>query len=71
MELIYAGIDWADDHHDVHVTDDSAVVLDSFRIVHSYEGIEKLKTRLGGLSSKPEDIFHRITCTSTQSISLG
>lgn len=57
MGLIYAGIDWAGDHHDVYVTDGSAVALDSFRIIHSYEGIEKLKTRLGRLSSKPEDIF--------------
>ena len=57
MERVYVGIDWADDHHDVHVTNDSAVALDSFKIIHSYEGIEKLKTRLGSTSSKPEDIF--------------
>ena len=30
MKPIYVGVDWADDHHDVHVTDDAAQVLDSF-----------------------------------------
>ncbi len=25
MERVYVGIDWADDHHDVHVTNDGAV----------------------------------------------
>jgi len=57
MERVYVGIDWADDHHDIHVTNDSAVALDSFRIPHSYEGMEKLRKQLGKLSSKPEDIL--------------
>lgn len=57
MEGIYVGIDWADDHHDVHVTDDSAKALVSFRISHSYEGMEKLRKQLGKLSDKPDNVL--------------
>ena len=53
MERIYVGIDWADDHHDIHVTDDSAAALDSFRIPHSREGVEKLKERLSKFCNSP------------------
>ena len=45
MQRVYVGIDWADDHHDVHVTDDSAIVLDAFSIAHSREGMGKLSGR--------------------------
>ena len=62
MERVYVGIDWADDHHDIHVTNDSAVALDSFRISHSYEGIVKLRTRLGKFSSKPQNILVAVEC---------
>ena len=57
MGRVYVGIDWADNHHDVHVADDSAAALDSFSIPHSYEGFEDLKRRLGKFSSNPQDIL--------------
>lgn len=57
MERIYVGIDWADDHHDVYVTDEGAKALNSFRIAHSYEGVEKLRKQLGKLSNKPDNIL--------------
>jgi len=57
MERTYVGIDWADDHHDVHVTDNSAEVLDSFRVTHSYDGLEQLRKRLSKFSKNPEDIL--------------
>jgi len=46
MGKIYVGIDWADDHHDIYVTDDSAAALDSFSIAHSHEGMQKLISRV-------------------------
>ena len=46
MGKIYVGIDWADDHHDVYITDDTAVALDSFSITHSLVGMEKLDSRI-------------------------
>jgi len=48
MERIYVGIDWADDHHDAYVTDDTAARLDGFSIGHSSVGLEELKSRLSG-----------------------
>jgi transposase len=57
MERIYVGVDWADDHHDVYVTDDAGRTLDGFSISHSYEGMEKMKTRLNKISSNPENIL--------------
>lgn len=57
MKRIYVGIDWADDHHDVHVTDDSAKMLDSFSIAHSVEGMEKLRTKLSKVSNNAESIL--------------
>lgn len=57
MERVYVGIDWADDHHDVHITNDSAETLDNFRIQHSHEGVEKLKNRLVKFTSNPEGVL--------------
>jgi len=57
MKRIYVGIDWADDHHDVHITDGSSKSLTSFRIAHSYEGVEKLKNRLVKFTNNPEDVL--------------
>lgn len=57
MGRIYVGIDWADDHHDVHVTDDTATVRGRFTILNSYEGIEELKRRLGESSDAPGDVL--------------
>jgi len=57
MEGAYVGIDWADDHHDVYVTDDSAVALDSFSIPHSHEGMEKLRKQLDKHSVSREKIL--------------
>lgn len=57
MERIYVGIDWADDHHDIYVTNDTARMLDSFSILHSFQGMEKLRTKLNKLSSDPENVL--------------
>jgi len=57
MERVYVGIDWADEHHDVHVTDDSGAALESFRIPHSYDGVEQMRKRLSKSSGNPERIL--------------
>jgi transposase len=57
MGKVYVGIDWAEDHHDVHVTDDSAGLLDTFSIPHSYEGMESLRRRLSKFAGNPEQIL--------------
>ena len=47
--MIYAGIDWADDHHDLVVIDETAKTLGSLRVAHSVEGLAELVAFLEGL----------------------
>ncbi|KAF0120069.1 MAG: transposase [bacterium] len=42
MSYYYVGIDWADVHHDIHITNDSAKKIDAFRITHSLKGMETI-----------------------------
>jgi transposase len=42
----YAGIDWADTHHDILVIDERGQKLTSFRIAHTPEGLHDLTSRL-------------------------
>jgi transposase len=57
MGQVYVGIDWADDHHDIYVTDDAARKLDSFNIPHSREGMEKLMKRVDTCSPNREAVL--------------
>ena len=57
MGQVYVGIDWADDHHDIHVTDDTATALDSFTIPHSRDGMEKLMKRVDKCSPDREAVL--------------
>jgi len=45
----YAGIDWADDHHDVVVIDAAGKRVTSLRVPHTAEGLAKLVAFLLGL----------------------
>ena len=38
----YAGIDWADDHHDVAVVDENGRIVGRIRVAHSVEGLEQV-----------------------------
>ena len=38
----YAGLDWADSHHDVVVIDDGGRQVASRRVAHSAEGLAEL-----------------------------
>ena len=55
--MYYIGIDWADDHHDVFITDDSAVKLEAFTISHTAEGIYSLRDKLRKLTPSKEQIL--------------
>ena len=46
QKMIYVGIDWADDHHDILITDDSAKTLEQFRIDHTCDGFALLHSHL-------------------------
>lgn len=42
----YAGVDWADSHHDIVVLDEMGHRLTSFRIMHTPKGLDELTSRL-------------------------
>jgi len=48
----YAGIDWADDHHDVVVIDDAGTVVTSFRVTHTAAGLADLTTALAQIAGE-------------------
>jgi len=53
----YAGIDWADDHHDALVIDEKGRQVGSLRVSHTAQGLSKLNTFLEhivGTTSKEE-----------------
>jgi Transposase len=43
--VCYAGIDWADDHHDVVVLDEHGQRIGSCRVTHTPEGLVQLISR--------------------------
>jgi hypothetical protein len=40
--MLYAGIDWADEHHDLVVIDDTGLTTGSLRVSHSPVGLTQL-----------------------------
>ncbi len=45
----YAGIDWADEHHDAAVIDEAGRQVATIRVEHSPEGLQKLTAFLRGI----------------------
>jgi len=54
--MYYIGIDWADQHHDIAIADQSGKYLKQFSIPHNRTGFEKLKEELLKLTSNPEEL---------------
>lgn len=54
--MLYVGIDWADDHHDVCLTDDSAQTLAQFQIPHTPEGFNTLHATLARHQTDPRPV---------------
>jgi transposase len=55
----YAGIDWADEHHDVVVLDEGGKRVGTLRVAHSVEGMAKLTAFLKGMgdvASQPDHL---------------
>ena len=53
----YAGIDWANDHHDILVIDEGGQKKGSLRVDHTPQGLSKLNTfleQIVGSESKEE-----------------
>ena len=54
----YAGIDWANDHHDVVVLDEAGKRLGKCRVSHTAEGLTQLSTFLKGVGDIAEHPEH-------------
>jgi transposase len=52
----FAGIDWADTHHDVMVIDETGQQAGSLRVAHTKAGIDELKRFLLELAKTPEQL---------------
>ena len=57
QKLIYLGIDWADDHHDIVITDDSAKTLNQFQIDHTPDGFAQLHANIANHQKSPADVL--------------
>lgn len=58
--MYYVGIDWADDHHDIHATNEGGQELMSFRINHDPEGFQTLLDKVQTLSCDKDEIIFAI-----------
>ncbi len=54
--MFYAGIDWADDHHDVVVIDEAAKTRGSLRVDHSVSGLAQLNSFLKEITPDPTQL---------------
>ena len=58
--MFHTGIDWADDHHDIYIIDDSGTKVDSFRIEHNPQGLLFLRDKIRKLSVGKEQVLFAI-----------
>ena len=56
--LWYAGIDWADQHHDAVVIDEAGQRVAALRVAHTAEGLADLTTFLKGIGDVAEHPDH-------------
>ena len=54
--MIFVGVDWAEDHHDVCVMDPDGRVLDSRRVSDSVRGLGELHELIGAHADEPEEV---------------
>jgi transposase len=53
--MYFVGIDWADQHHDICIIDESGKELFSFRIQHSPSGLSEFINKIKSVSGNKED----------------
>ena len=54
--MFFAGVDWADAHHDVAVVDEAGQLVGSKRVSHSPDGIAELRAFLLGIAGGPDQV---------------
>ncbi len=55
--MLYVGIDWASEHHDIFLTNDSAQTLAAFRIAHASQGFERLHRVINEHQPEPQQVL--------------
>lgn len=56
MGLVFVGVDWAEEHHDICVLRDSGEVIAERRIQDSLEGLNQLEELLAAHADDPSDV---------------
>jgi hypothetical protein len=56
MAKVFVGHDWAEDHHDVLIVDDSGRRLAGGRLSEGVDGIGRFHEMLGGLADDPAEV---------------
>jgi len=54
--LIFVGVDWAEDHHDVCVMDTEGTVLGTRRVADSVRGVGELHELVGAHAEEPDEV---------------
>ncbi len=54
--MLFVGVDWAEDHHDVCVMDESGAVLGKRRVAHSVRGLGELHELVGEFTDEDEPV---------------
>jgi len=60
LAMFYVGIDWADDHHDIFIVDESGNKVNSFRIDHNPQGLSFLRDQVRKLTVPKEQVIFAI-----------
>jgi len=58
------GIDWSQKHHDVRIHNEAGALLSRFRILHHWEGFQKLEQEIAQVNSEPRDCLIGIETTN-------
>ena len=54
--MIFVGVDWAEDHHDICVMDEAGDVVGKRRIADSVGGVAELHEMVGAYAEESEDV---------------
>jgi hypothetical protein len=62
--MIYVGIDWADEHHDISIVNEAGEKISKFRFKNDYEGFSKLLFKIRSLENDKEKVAISIETTN-------
>lgn len=54
--MIFVGVDWAEDHHDVHVSDEDGKRLGKVRLPEGVDGIARFHELVAGHAEDPAEV---------------